>query len=35
MAEAAVQQKRITAAQRRGIMTAYEDGLRGYTYFER
>ncbi|MDD2389990.1 MAG: biosynthetic arginine decarboxylase [Desulfobacterales bacterium] len=34
-AEEAVQEKRITAQDRRDIMRAYEDGLRGYTYFER
>jgi arginine decarboxylase len=34
-AEAAVREKRITAQQRRKIMKAYEEGLSGYTYFER
>ncbi|MDD3953873.1 MAG: biosynthetic arginine decarboxylase [Lentisphaeria bacterium] len=34
-AERAVREKMITAAERKGIMTAFEDGLRGYTYFER
>ncbi|PLY02496.1 MAG: arginine decarboxylase [Desulfuromonas sp.] len=35
MAEKAVKEKRITAKERRAIMRAYEDGLRGYTYYER
>ncbi|MBN1558074.1 MAG: biosynthetic arginine decarboxylase [Lentisphaerae bacterium] len=34
LAEAAVRAQRITPAERRGIMEAYESGLRGYTYFE-
>ena len=34
LAEEAVKQKRITAAERRVILAAYESGLRGYTYFE-
>ncbi len=34
LAEEAVKQKRITAAERRVILAAYEAGLRGYTYFE-
>ncbi len=34
-AENAVRENRITAAERRTIMSVYEDGLRGYTYFER
>ena len=34
-AEQAVRENKITPAERRTIMAAYEDGLRGYTYFER
>jgi arginine decarboxylase len=34
LAEVAVRQKRITAVERRDILSAYETGLRGYTYFE-
>ena len=34
LAEGAVVSKRIGAVERREIMKAYEDGLRGYTYFE-
>lgn len=34
LAESAVVSKRITPAERREIMNAYEAGLRGYTYFE-
>ncbi len=34
LAENAVSSKRITAGERREIMSAFEDGLRGYTYFE-
>jgi arginine decarboxylase len=34
LAESAVVSKRITAAERREIMGAYDAGLRGYTYFE-
>lgn len=34
LAESAVVSKRITAAERREIMNAYDAGLRGYTYFE-
>lgn len=34
-AEDAVRENRISPAERRTIMSAYEDGLRGYTYFER
>ena len=35
MAEQAVRSGRITPAERFSVMQAYEDGLRGYTYFER
>jgi arginine decarboxylase len=35
MAEAAVRNGQITPRQRRRFMDAYEDGMRGYTYFER
>ena len=34
-AEQAVREGRITAEERRQIVDAYENGLRGYTYFER
>jgi arginine decarboxylase len=34
-AEEAVRNGQITAAERRRFMEAYEDGIRGYTYFER
>ena len=34
-AERAVREKLITPAERKVIMTAFEDGIRGYTYFER
>ena len=34
-AERAVRENRITPAQRYQLMQAFEDGLRGYTYFER
>ena len=34
-AERAIEEKLISPAERRIIMKAYEDGLRGYTYFER
>ncbi|MGQ9661230.1 MAG: biosynthetic arginine decarboxylase [Kiritimatiellia bacterium] len=34
LAEAAVQSGRITAEERRMIMDAYQNSLRGYTYFE-
>jgi arginine decarboxylase len=34
LAEVAVRQKRITPTERRDILSAYETGLRGYTYFE-
>lgn len=34
LAESAVVSKRISAAERREIMNAYDAGLRGYTYFE-
>lgn len=34
-AEAAVREGRISAADRREIMFAYENGLNGYTYYER
>jgi arginine decarboxylase len=34
LAEVAVRQKRITPTERREILDAYENGLRGYTYFE-
>ena len=33
-AERAVRESRITPEERREIMASYEDGLRGYTYFE-
>jgi arginine decarboxylase len=33
-AERAVRENRITPEERRQIMMAYEDGMRGYTYFE-
>ena len=33
-AERAVRAKRITPTERYNIMQAFEDGLRGYTYFE-
>jgi arginine decarboxylase len=35
LAEDAVQHNRITPKDRRRIMDAYEEGMRGYTYFER
>ena len=35
LAEEAVRTERITPKDRRRIMDAYEDGMRGYTYFER
>lgn len=35
VAEQAVRDGRITPAERYGVMQAFEDGLRGYTYFER
>ena len=34
LAEEAVRQKRISATERREILDASENGLRGYTYFE-
>lgn len=34
LAEEAVKARRITAAERREILAAYESGIRGYTYFE-
>ena len=34
-AERAVRENRITPAQHYQLMQAFEDGLRGYTYFER
>lgn len=34
LAESAVVSRRITPAERRDIMNAYEAGLRGYTYYE-
>ena len=34
LAEDAVKAKRISPAERREILAAYENGLRGYTYFE-
>ena len=34
LAEDAVKQKKITPSDRRTILTAYENSLRGYTYFE-
>ena len=33
--ELAIEEKKITPAERRTIVNAYENGLRGYTYFER
>jgi arginine decarboxylase len=33
-AERAVREGRITPQDRRVIMSAFENGLRGYTYFE-
>jgi arginine decarboxylase len=33
-AEEAVKQRKITPAERREIVAAYENGMRGYTYFE-
>ncbi|MCF7849179.1 MAG: biosynthetic arginine decarboxylase [Kiritimatiellales bacterium] len=35
LAEEAVRTERISPTDRRRIMDAYEDGMRGYTYFER
>ena len=35
LAEEAVQNDQISPRQRKRFMDAYEDGLRGYTYFER
>jgi arginine decarboxylase len=35
MSEQAVKVGRMTAKERRAVMDAYENGLRGYTYFER
>ena len=34
-AEQAVRQGRISPSERFAVMQAFEDGLRGYTYFER
>jgi arginine decarboxylase len=34
LAESAVTQKRISPSERREIMSAFEEGLRGYAYFE-
>lgn len=34
-AEKAVREKRMTAKERYHLMSAYEEGVRGYTYFER
>ena len=34
LAESAVISKRITPTERKEIMEAFEEGLRGYTYFE-
>ena len=34
-ADRAVREKRLTPTQRYALMQAYEDGMRGYTYFER
>jgi arginine decarboxylase len=34
LAETAVSAKRITPSERREIVSAYEEGMRGYTYFE-
>ena len=35
MAEQAIREGRITVGERREIMKAYDNGLRGYTYFEK
>jgi arginine decarboxylase len=35
LAEQAIREGRITANERREIMKAYDNGLRGYTYFEK
>jgi arginine decarboxylase len=35
IAEQAVKLDKITPRERKEIMTAYEEGLRGYTYFEK
>ena len=34
LAELGVKEKRVTAKQRKEIMAAFEEGMRGYTYFE-
>ena len=34
IAELGVKEKRVTAKQRKEIMSAFEEGMRGYTYFE-
>ena len=34
LTDAAMKAKRITALERRKILASYENGLRGYTYFE-
>lgn len=34
-AENAVRDKKMNVKERRSVMKAFEDGLRGYTYFER
>jgi len=34
LAESAVRKRKISATERRDILNAYENGLRGYTYFE-
>lgn len=34
LTDAAMKAKRITPAERRAVLTAYANGLRGYTYFE-
>jgi len=34
LAELGVKEKRVTAKQRKEIMSAFEEGMRGYTYFE-
>jgi arginine decarboxylase len=34
LAEQGVKEKRVTPKQRKEIMAAFEEGMRGYTYFE-
>lgn len=34
LAEQGVKEKRLSPKQRKGIMSAFEEGMRGYTYFE-